>query len=90
MLDCQRAEKGNGDGSDDIDQQGALRQFPTERCYPRGDPETGDAADRSVINIGLSVVLYLFAATLGYLVAERLNGGSQQVAEMQVEEEDAG
>jgi CrcB protein len=44
---------------------------------------------RALINIGLSVMLCLVAVTIGYLAAEHLNGGIQQVAETQVEE-DAG
>lgn len=47
------------------------------------------APGRALINIGLSVVLCLVAVALGYLVAERLNGGVQQIAEVQIEE-DAG
>ncbi|AWC25227.1 camphor resistance protein CrcB [Aminobacter sp. MSH1] len=44
---------------------------------------------RALLNIGLSVVLCLVAVSLGYLAAEHLNGGVQQVAEAQIEE-DAG
>ena len=47
------------------------------------------APGRALLNIGLSVVLCLIAVALGYVVAEHLNGGVQQIAEAQIEE-DAG
>ncbi|MFC0220073.1 fluoride efflux transporter CrcB [Pseudochelatococcus lubricantis] len=47
------------------------------------------APGRALINIGLSVVLCLSAVALGYLAAERVNGGIRQVVQEQIEE-DAG
>ena len=46
-----------------------------------------DAPGRALVNIVLSVVLCLGAATLGYMAAEHLNGGVKQVVENVVEEE---
>ncbi len=47
------------------------------------------APGRALVNIGLSVTLCLASVTLGYMAAERINGGVRQVADMQIEE-DAG
>ena len=45
------------------------------------------ASGRALANIGLSVILCLAAATLGYLAADRLNGGVHQVTENVIEED---
>ena len=47
----------------------------------------GGAPARALVNILLSVLLCLGAVTLGYLSAERFNGGVTQVAQTNVEEE---
>lgn len=45
------------------------------------------APGRALLNIVLSVLLCLGSVTLGYVVAERLNGGVQQMAQNPGEEE---
>ncbi|MDQ0512517.1 CrcB protein [Angulomicrobium amanitiforme] len=47
------------------------------------------APGRAMLNIVLSVALCLIAVSLGYIAAERLNGGVAQLTETQVEEETA-
>ncbi len=47
----------------------------------------GGAPGRALLNIALSVFLCLGSVTLGYVVAERMNGGVARVAEAAVEEE---
>ncbi len=47
----------------------------------------GGAFGRAFANIVLSVVLTVLAAGLGHLVAARLNGGAEQVAQIAIEEE---
>jgi CrcB protein len=45
------------------------------------------APGRAVLNIAISVILCLGSVTLGYLLAERLNGGVARIAQTAVEEE---
>jgi CrcB protein len=45
------------------------------------------ASGRALANIALSVILCLAAVTLGYLAANRLNGGIHQIAQNAVEED---
>jgi CrcB protein len=45
------------------------------------------APGRALLNVAISVVLCLGSVTLGYLLAERLNGGVAQIAQTTAEEE---
>lgn len=45
------------------------------------------AVGRALLNIVISVAVCLASVTVGYLIAERLNGGIDQVAQNVVEEE---
>lgn len=45
------------------------------------------APGRALANVALSVLLCLFAVTLGFVAAEHLNGGIRQVAQTALEEE---
>lgn len=42
---------------------------------------------RAALNIGLSVVLCVGAVALGHVIAARINGGAEQVAQIAIEEE---
>jgi CrcB protein len=42
---------------------------------------------RAALNIGLSVVLCLGAVAVGHVIAERINGGAMQIAQIAIEEE---
>lgn len=42
---------------------------------------------RAALNIGLSVVLCVGAVALGHVIAARINGGAEQIAQIAIEEE---
>jgi len=42
---------------------------------------------RALVNIAASVIFCLIASTLGYMLAQRINGGVERIAQMQIEEE---
>ncbi|MFD1791002.1 fluoride efflux transporter CrcB [Ochrobactrum teleogrylli] len=42
---------------------------------------------KALLNIGISVILCLIAVWLGFLAAQQINSGSQQIAQTAVEEE---
>lgn len=42
---------------------------------------------RALLNIGISVIVCLIAVWLGFLAAQQINSGSQQIAQTTVEEE---
>lgn len=42
---------------------------------------------KALLNIGISVILCLIAVWLGFLAAQQINSGSQQIAQTTVEEE---
>jgi len=44
-------------------------------------------AGKALLNIGISVILCLIAVWLGFLAAQQINSGSQQIAQTTVEEE---
>jgi CrcB protein len=47
----------------------------------------GGALGRALLNIGVSVFLCLAAVSLGFAIAQKLNGGVRQVVERAIEEE---
>lgn len=42
---------------------------------------------RALLNIGISVIVCLIAVWLGFLAAQQINSGSQQIAQTTIEEE---
>jgi len=46
-----------------------------------------DQPGKALLNIGISVILCLIAVWLGFLAAQQINSGSQQIAQTAVEEE---